>query len=104
MTAIRNGTDQKIIAAYLRLEVEGPDHAQGEDDTDDRKQGDDTDVETAAYLGLEIEGPEHDQDEDDTDDSRQGDATNKKVQQMPTFGLRQEVLTIRRYNIYLPLA
>jgi hypothetical protein len=70
---------QMTTDAYLWLEVEGPDHAHGEYDTDDSKQGDDTDVETAAYLGLEIEGPDHDQDEDDTDDSRQGDATNKKV-------------------------
>ena len=29
-----------MIAAHLGLEIEGPDHAQCEDDTDDSKQGD----------------------------------------------------------------
>ncbi len=65
-------------AAYLGLEIEGPDHAQGEYDTDDSKQGNDTDVETAAYLGLEIEGPDHAQGEYDTDDSKQGDGGDEK--------------------------
>ena len=58
-------------AAYLGLEIEGPDHAQGEDDTDDSKQGDYTDVETAAYFGLEIEVPDHAKGEDDSHDSKQ---------------------------------
>jgi hypothetical protein len=31
-----------MIAAHLGLEIEGPDHAQGEYDTDDSKQGDAT--------------------------------------------------------------
>jgi len=65
-------------AAYLGLEIEGPDHAQCEDDTDDSKKGDGADVETDANLRIEIEGPDHSQCEDDTDDSKQRDGGDEK--------------------------
>ncbi len=42
-----------MIASHLGLEIEGPDHAQGEDDTDDSRHGDGTDMDiTGLALGM----------------------------------------------------